>query len=79
MICPPDGFRGVIRGKTIELEQQPHLPDGQVVSVIVSPVRATGDSLRRAFGGWAAESADLEEYLAQMHELRRHDRRWALP
>ena len=28
-------LRGVIHGKTIELENEPGLPDGEVVSVIV--------------------------------------------
>ena len=30
-------LRGIIRGKTIELEAEPGLPDGQEVSVTVAP------------------------------------------
>jgi hypothetical protein len=32
MIHPPDGIRGVIRGKTVELERSTELPDGVVVT-----------------------------------------------
>jgi uncharacterized protein (DUF433 family) len=38
-------FNGVVHGKTIELEQAPGLPDGQVVSVEIRPaVRASPPS-----------------------------------
>jgi hypothetical protein len=38
-------LKGIIRGKTIELEAEPGLPDGQEVSVTVAPATAP----RRAF------------------------------
>jgi hypothetical protein len=41
-------LRGVVRGKTIELEELPGLPDGQEVAVTVHPT--TGGSLLPARG-----------------------------
>ena len=48
-----DTLRGVIHGKAIELEQDPPLPDGQQVTVILQPVvqvrlRRGGDPRRVA-------------------------------
>lgn len=46
-------FKGVVHGKTIELDQEPGLPDGQPVTVTVQPVPIgqklpPGDGLRRS-------------------------------
>ncbi len=38
MSCSRSTIRGVIRGKTIELQTEPGLPDGQEVTVTVAPV-----------------------------------------
>ena len=47
-------LKGVIHGKTIELEQAVNLPDGKEVTVVVQPSEAgeklpAGEGLRRAF------------------------------
>ena len=64
-------MKGVIRGRTIELETEPGLPDGQLVSVIVDPVhpvneaksQALYEAFKQAAGSWADDPEGLEEYL----------------
>ena len=57
MVTPATVRRGVIHGKTIELDEDTGLSDGQEVNVLVQPVEAgeqrppPGEGLRRAFGG----------------------------
>jgi len=77
MANPSPTWRGVVRGKTIELEQEPGLPDGQEVSVTVQPVVSTGEKLppgeglRRSFGGWADDSEGLDPYLEYVRQQRK--------
>ena len=60
-------LKGVIHGRTIELEQEAGLPDGQEVSVTVEPVLLTTSptnpealaALRRAAGAWADDPERL--------------------
>jgi hypothetical protein len=59
-------LRGTVHGKTIELDQDAGLPQGQVVSVVVRPVDARttpGEGLLRSFGGWAEDDEGLDEFL----------------
>lgn len=46
-------MKGTIRGKTIELQEEPDLPDGQEVTVTVAPLTAPTSPMsveeRRAF------------------------------
>jgi hypothetical protein len=50
-------LKGIVHGKTIELEQEPGLPDGQEVSVVVHPLETAerrlppGEGIRRSAGG----------------------------
>lgn len=76
-------LRGIARGKTIELENELGLPEGQPVTVTVQPAQAEaddagplppGEGLRRAFGAWADDADALDEYLnwnRQQRELSR--------
>jgi hypothetical protein len=61
----PTTMKGIIRGKSIELDQEPGLGDGQVVLVTFSPVSssASGEGLRRCAGAWADEAEELEKFL----------------
>ena len=77
-------FQGVIHGKTIELEQEPGLPDGQKVAVIVEPAAASASSptsaeareaLRRAAGTWADDADELDKFLQWNRERRKSSRR----
>jgi hypothetical protein len=65
-------LHGVIHGRVIELDNEPGLPDGQLVTVVVQPARAAIEesvglpphgSLKRAFGAWAEDTKDLDDYL----------------
>jgi hypothetical protein len=69
-------LKGIVRGRTIELEHATGLPDGQSVSVVVHPVPPPrqGDGLRRAFGSWADDADGLEAFLAQTRRDRDQQR-----
>jgi hypothetical protein len=69
-------FKGVVRGKTIELDQSPGLPDGQEVTVNIQPVSqeeplAPGAGLRRAFGAWADDAEEVDRYLEWNRQQRK--------
>ena len=73
-------LRGVVHGRMIELENEPGLPDGQSVTVVVQPTNAVIENtectspntrLRRAFGAWAEDAEELDEYLAWNRRQRR--------
>jgi hypothetical protein len=72
--------RGVVHGKTIELDEETGLSDGQEVHVIVQPVGPgeqrlpPGEGLRRAFGGWAEDAEELDAYLAWNRQQRKISR-----
>jgi hypothetical protein len=62
-------LKGIIRGKTIELEQQPDLPDGQSVILTLQPVEQApprlppGEGIRRSAGAWAKDAEELDRFL----------------
>jgi len=72
-------INGVVRGKTIELDREPGLPDGQEVRVTVEPSgkRETlppGEGLKRAFGTWAEDAEEVDKYLEWNRQQRRRGR-----
>ena len=75
-------LKGVIHGKTIELELEAGLPDGQEVSVTVEPVSPatspTGPdalaALRRAAGTWSDDAEGLDRYLDWSRQQRAGNR-----
>jgi hypothetical protein len=69
-------LKGVIHGKTIELEHEPGLPDGQSVSIILRPeeARSGDEGLRRAFGAWADDAQELDEFMERVRQDRKTDR-----
>lgn len=70
------GLHGTVHGKTIVLAEDPGLPDGQKVSVIVQPILAPGEGLRRSFGGWSGDDeAGLDAYLAECRKARQVEAR----
>lgn len=59
---------GVVHGKTIELDHETGLPDGQTVTVTFAPIQREkrlppGEGIRRSAGGWSDDPASLEEDL----------------
>lgn len=71
-------FKGVVHGRTIELDHEPGLPDGQTVTVTLQPTSdrklPPGEGLRRAFGGWAEDAEELDKYLEWNRQQRKNDR-----
>ena len=73
-------LRGVIHGKTIELEGDAGLPDGQPVRVTVQPLTGVqsrlppGEGIRRSAGGWADDPTGLDEYLEWNRQQRKNSR-----
>ena len=63
----------VIRGKTIELEADPGLPDGQRVEVVILRVprdREPGEGVLRSAGA-LADDPEFDAHLAEVMEDRR--------
>jgi hypothetical protein len=80
-------FKGVIRGKTIELDQEPELPAGQEVAVTLHPIPISStapsnagarEALRKAAGAWASETEELDKFLA-WNRQQRQSRRPEIP
>ncbi len=73
-------IRGFIRGKTIDLDEETGLPEGQEVSVSLRPVssadstQSSGEGLKRAFGGWSDDAAGLDEFLEWNRQQRKVSR-----
>jgi len=66
-------LRGVVRGKIIELEAEPGLPDGQPVTVAVEPappLGAWGEGIKRSAGA-AADLPGFDEAFAQIERERK--------
>jgi hypothetical protein len=72
-------LKGVVHGKTIELDDETGLPDGQSVSVTVQPVQETrlppGEGIRRSAGAWADDIDELDEFLDWNQQQRKVGRR----
>jgi hypothetical protein len=68
---------GVVHGSTIQLDQDAGLPEGQRVTVIVQPEvkRTPGEGLLRAFGAWAEDADEVDEFLAWNRQRRKIGRR----
>lgn len=74
------GIRGVIHGKTIQLEDESGLPDGQEVRVIVLPTESEPPTsrieyLRRSAGAWADDPKWVDEFLEWNRNQRDQDKR----
>jgi hypothetical protein len=72
-------YRGIVHGRMIELDCEPGLPDGEAVTIVVqtnnsSAKEATSHKSvpreRRAFGAWADDARELDEYLAWNRKQR---------
>lgn len=83
MISDSTVLRGVIHGKTIELNDETGLPDGQQVNITVQPVSGTegligrlppGEGIRRSAGAWAADVEELDQYLEWNRQQRKISR-----
>jgi hypothetical protein len=74
-------LKGIVRGKTIELEREPGLPEGQAVTVVVQPLEGPaqrlppGEGIRRSAGAWADDAEELDRYLEWNRQQRKVGRR----
>ena len=72
-------LHGKVHGKTIELDEDPGVADGQEVQVVLKTVpsrRPWGEGLRRCAGALADEWTEEDDrILAQIHRDRRQDGR----
>ncbi len=66
--------KGVVHGKSIELDREPGIPEGQVVSVVLRPALPPGEGLRRSFGAWAEDSEELDQFVQAVYRDREGDR-----
>ena len=74
---------GTAHGRTIELERESGLPDGQPVQVTLVPSGSNGTAtgaealtrLQRAAGGWTDDTAGLERFLEWNRQRRKSQRR----
>lgn len=69
-------IKGVVHGKTIELDEEAGMPDGQAVTVTIQPISgqkqlAPGEGLRRSFGAWADDAEELDRYLEWNRQQRK--------
>jgi len=73
-------LRGVIRGRTIELEEPLSVPDGETVTVTIAygnkqDVKVLSrSSLEEAAGSWAGDDEELDKFLEWNREQRKHSR-----
>ena len=67
-------IHGLIRGRTVVLEDDPGWPEGQDVTVRITARapsdEAARDRLRSAAGGWAEDAEELDRYL-EWNRVRR--------
>src|SRR5947209_498638 len=72
--------KGIIHGKTIELEREPGIPNGHEVAVTVQPFTPVqdasgrlpaGDGIQRSSGAWAEDAEELDRYIESVYERRR--------
>ena len=73
-------LHGKIHGRTIELDEDPGVAEGQEVEVqvkIVPPARKWGEGILRSAGGWA-NFPEMDAILQKIHQQRRLERRLQL-
>jgi hypothetical protein len=71
-------LHGIVHGRTIELTETIPLPEGQEVTVTVTPIARKlppGEGIRRTAGAWAEDAAELDRYLEWTRQQRKASRR----
>ncbi len=66
-------LHGKIHGRTVELEEDPGVPEGQEVEVqvrIVQPARKWGDGILRSAGGWV-DYPEIDAIMEKIHSDRK--------
>jgi hypothetical protein len=68
---------GIVHGKTIELEEDLGVVEGQEVEVqvkIVPPRKKWGEGILRSAGGWA-DYPEMDAIMEKIHQERKLERR----
>jgi hypothetical protein len=72
-------LRGVIRGRTVELKEDPGVADGLQVEITIkttAKLEPRGEGLRRCAGAFAADwTEDDDRLLQEIHQDRKRDTR----
>jgi len=64
-------LRGIVHGRTIELEQSLDLPDGQLVVVSLRPWSSShAEAIWQTSGAWSEDAESLDSMLAELRNLR---------
>lgn len=71
-------LRGIVHGKSIELEHPLPMPDGSQIELIVkrTPISTEqrNERLEAIFGSCKQDSEDLDDFLGWNREQRKHSR-----
>lgn len=70
-------IHGVIHGKTIELQSNPGLGDGEPVEVLIRPAASAarpGDGIRRSAGA-LVDDPHWDAIMDEIHQARKQERR----
>lgn len=69
---------GVVHGRTVELDCDAGLPDGQVVHLAIISAAANGhlqgEGLRQSAGAWADAGPELDQWLQEIQSSRQQER-----
>ena len=60
--------------KTIEVEGDLNLPEGQQVAIVVQPLLSPEEAIRRSAGGWSDDPAGVDRFVEEMRRLRSLER-----
>ena len=81
MSSTPTILRGTVHGKTIELEAESGLPEGQQVTVTLQPApqqqtvsETPLEALKRAAGSWSDDPEGLDRFLEWNRQQRKINR-----
>ena len=70
-------LHGKVHGRTIELDEDPGVADGQEVELqinVIPPVRNWGEGIRRSAGGWA-DHPEMDAIMEKIYQERKLERR----
>lgn len=65
-------FQGTVHGRTIEIDRDLGLPDGQAITIVVKSVPARPADyetlVRRLSGAWASDGPELDQFLRECRQ-----------
>ena len=70
-------LHGKVHGRTIQLDEDPGIVDGQEVEVqmeVVQPLRKWGEGIRRSAGGWT-DYPEMDDIMEKIYRERKLERR----